>query len=82
MIMTATRQSFVELMALETIKPSALSRRSHYRSPAPAYSPGGTGSAYGGHPFAQAAWAAAQTVEVGFILHVSVLILLYFFDVT
>jgi hypothetical protein len=29
------------------------------------------GRAYGGHVYAQAAWAAAQTVPEGFVLHVS-----------
>lgn len=37
-----------------------------------AYSPtGGENGTYGGHVFAQAAWAAAQTVGEGFLIHVS-----------
>ena len=71
MKMSATRQSFADLMALETVKSLDSSKWAQYRSLAAAYSPGSTGSAYGGHPFAQAAWAAAQTVESGFVLHVS-----------
>jgi len=31
------------------------------------------GRAYGGHVYAQAAWAAAQTVPKGFVIHVSCL---------
>jgi acyl-CoA thioesterase len=32
---------------------------------------GGENGTYGGHVFAQAAWAAAQTVEEGYLIHVS-----------
>jgi acyl-CoA thioesterase len=32
---------------------------------------GGENGTYGGHVFAQAAWAAAQTVEAGYMIHVS-----------
>ena len=42
-----------------------------FRSIAKAYSPtGGENGTYGGHVFAQAAWAAAQTVDEGFLIHV------------
>ena len=68
--MMNNRLSFTELMALEAVKTPKSSERVLYRSLTPAYSPGNTGSAYGGHPFAQAAWAAAQTVDDGFIVHV------------
>lgn len=59
---------FAELMQLETID------RETFRSVHPPYAPGGPvgpGRSYGAHVYAQAAWAASQTVEKGFILHVS-----------
>jgi len=59
---------FVDLMKLETINDQT------YRSIAQPFCPGGSlrnsmGRAYGGHVYAQAAWAAAQTVPDGFVLH-------------
>jgi acyl-CoA thioesterase len=43
-----------------------------FRSIVKAFSPtGGENGTYGGHVFAQAAWAAAQTVDEGFLIHVS-----------
>lgn len=59
---------FVDLMRLETINDVT------YRSIAQPFNPGGNivksmGRAYGGHVYAQAAWAAAQTVPAGFVLH-------------
>lgn len=61
---------FVDLMKLETINELT------FRSIAQPFCPGGAlsksmGRAYGGHVYAQAAWAAAQTVPEGFVLHVS-----------
>jgi hypothetical protein len=42
-----------------------------FRSIVKAYSPtAGENGTYGGHVFAQAAWAAAQTVDEGFLIHV------------
>jgi acyl-CoA thioesterase len=42
-----------------------------FRSVTRAYSPtGGQNGTYGGHVYAQAAWAAAQTVQEGFLIHV------------
>lgn len=45
-----------------------------FRSIALPFTPGGKdggwGSAYGGHVYAQAAWAACQTVAKGFVLSV------------
>jgi hypothetical protein len=42
-----------------------------FRSIVKAYSPtGGENGTYGGHVFAQAAWAAAQTVAEGLLIHV------------
>jgi acyl-CoA thioesterase len=63
---------FVDLMRLETINDVT------FRSTAQPFCPGGThiksaGRAYGGHVYAQAVWAAAQTVPEGFVLHVSCL---------
>lgn len=60
---------FVELMKLEKIDEDT------FRSIAQPFSPGGNhprahGVAYGGHVYAQAAWAAAQTMSDGFVLHV------------
>ncbi|KAF2829131.1 acyl-CoA thioesteras-like protein [Ophiobolus disseminans] len=41
-----------------------------FRSIVKAYSPtGGENGTYGGHVFAQAAWAAAQTVDEGYLIH-------------
>jgi acyl-CoA thioesterase len=45
---------------------------STYRSIVKVYSPtGAENGTYGGHVFAQAAWAAAQTVDEGFVIHVT-----------
>lgn len=55
---------FKDMIALEKINSST------YRSKALPFSPGASGRAYGGHVFCQAAWAAAQTVDPGFIVHV------------
>lgn len=67
-----TYRPFAELMSLETINENT------FRSTAQPFCPGGDhprsiGRAYGGHVYAQAAWAAAQTVPEGFVLHVSIL---------
>jgi len=56
---------FVDMIALEKINPVT------YRSKALPFSPGGGGRSYGGHVYAQAVWAAAQTVQPGFVVHVS-----------
>ncbi|KAF1812618.1 acyl-CoA thioesteras-like protein [Eremomyces bilateralis CBS 781.70] len=56
--------SFYESMRLEKIDETT------YRSVTKAYSPtGGENGTYGGHVYSQAAWAAAQTVEEGFVIH-------------
>nr|POF18616.1 acyl-coenzyme a thioesterase 8 [Quercus suber] len=60
------RRPFVDLVKLEKIDGTT------YRSTAPPFSPGdelGPGRAYGGHIYAQAAWAASQTVESAFVIH-------------
>ncbi|GIZ39716.1 hypothetical protein CKM354_000308900 [Cercospora kikuchii] len=57
---------FAKLIDLEKIDNNT------YRSIAPAFAPGGpvgVGRSYGAHVFMQAAWAAAQTVEPGFLVH-------------
>lgn len=59
---------FVDLINLEKVDERT------FRSIAYPFSPGGPvgqGRAYGGHVYMQAAWAACQTVEPGFLLHVS-----------
>ncbi|KAK5122061.1 hypothetical protein LTR85_004307 [Meristemomyces frigidus] len=57
---------FVDLIKLEKVDERT------FRSIAYPFSPGGpvgVGRAYGGHVYMQAAWAACQTVEPGFVLH-------------
>ena len=58
--------TFADLMSLETFDSRT------FRSKVKAYAPtGGENGAYGGHVYAQSAWAAAQTVPEGMIIHVS-----------
>ncbi|KKY16068.1 putative acyl- thioesterase [Diplodia seriata] len=57
---------FTELIRLQE---TAADGTSSFKSVAKAFAPGGGTAAYGGHVFAQAAWAAAQTVEDGFVVH-------------
>ncbi len=45
----------------------------------PSFNPG-SGATYGGHVFAQAVWAAAQTVREGMICHVSTDLVCYLFE--
>ncbi|CBX93885.1 hypothetical protein IAQ61_003765 [Plenodomus lingam] len=55
---------FDKVMELERIDDGT------FRSIVKAYSPtGGENGTYGGHVFAQAAWAAAQTVPAGYMIH-------------
>ena len=56
--------SFTELMALERIDATT------FRSIARPYAPGNGNTAFGGHVYAQAVYAAAQTVGKGFLVHV------------
>lgn len=57
---------FDQVMQLEKIDDRT------FRSVTKAYSPtGGENGTYGGHVYAQAVWAAAQTVDEGFLIHVS-----------
>lgn len=60
---------FADLIKLEKIDETA------YQSIALPFSPGGqtrgsNNRSYGGHVYAQAAWAACQTVKDGLLLHV------------
>ena len=61
--------AFTELIRLDEAAATTTSDGT-FKSAAKAFAPGGGTSAYGGHVFAQAAWAAAQTVKEGFVLHV------------
>ncbi|KAI4726223.1 Thioesterase/thiol ester dehydrase-isomerase [Aureobasidium sp. EXF-10728] len=54
---------FEQLIRLEKVDETT------YRSTALPFSPNGSGRAYGGHVYAQAVWAAANTVEAGFVIH-------------
>jgi acyl-CoA thioesterase len=66
----APQISFVELMSLERLKGHSGNQKDPYISRVPAFNPG-FGSAFGGHVFAQAVWAASQTVNEGMVVHVS-----------
>lgn len=60
--------SFAELMALEKV---AGAEQPTYISKTPAWSPfRSPQNAFGGHVYAQAAWAAAQEVRDGLTIHV------------
>jgi acyl-CoA thioesterase len=59
--------TFVDLMALHTLQSEQEAQK--FMSLIPAFNAGG-GAAYGGHVYAQAVWAAAQTVGEGMIVHV------------
>lgn len=74
-----TAHSFVELMALDRLEsiqvlyskgdePEEIER---YRSKAIPFNPGEGSRAFGGHVYAQSAYAASQTVGKGFVVHVS-----------
>jgi acyl-CoA thioesterase len=64
--MATPKASFVKLMALETIGDG---KDNTFMSKMPAWVPAGP-AAYGGHVYAQAVWAASQTVKAGFVAHV------------
>jgi len=64
--MAVSPTSFVDLMALEKVGKDA----EKYISRVPAYNPG-NGTAFGGHVYAQAAWAASLSVDEGMLIHVS-----------
>lgn len=56
--------TFADLMKLQRLDDNT------FQSLTKAFSPGNETTAYGGHVFAQAVWAAAQTVKEGFVVHV------------
>ncbi|WPG99445.1 Hypothetical protein R9X50_00225900 [Acrodontium crateriforme] len=61
-----TKLPFVDLMRLDKIDDTT------FRSTALSFMPGGSVGvqrSYGGHVYAQAAWAACQTVSKGFLIH-------------
>lgn len=72
-------QSFVELMALEQLETVSIShpdtqeleKIERFRSLATPYPPGQGTRAFGGHVYAQSAYAASKTVGAGFVIHVS-----------
>ncbi|RAH41290.1 acyl-CoA thioesterase [Aspergillus brunneoviolaceus CBS 621.78] len=74
---TESPSSFAELMSLRRLHveksqiPSANSPEhiERFQSLAPPYPPGEAGRAFGGHVYAQSAYAASQTVEKGFLIH-------------
>lgn len=67
-------QDFAELMAVESIDENTFKSISK-PCPGPPRIINGTLhiSTYGGHIYAQSAWAAAQTVGDGFVIHVCIL---------
>ncbi|KAF3397755.1 hypothetical protein F1880_005938 [Penicillium rolfsii] len=75
----ADPRSFVELMALERLNDTEQSHASsseperieRFRSLAAPFPPGEGTRAFGGHVYAQSAYAASKTVEKGFVVHVS-----------
>ena len=74
-------EPFIELMALERIDDSPDSssgftadgneKIERFRSLAAPFPPAEGTMAFGGHVYAQSTWAACQTVEKGFVVHVS-----------
>lgn len=75
----ASPLSFVELMALERLEDFETShagttepeRIERFRSLAAPFPPGEGNRSFGGHVFAQSAYAASKTVGKGFLVYVS-----------
>jgi acyl-CoA thioesterase len=71
--------SFVDLMALEQLEEISIShpdaakpeRIERFRSLAAPYPPGHGTRSFGGHVYAQSAYAASKTVPSGFVVHVN-----------
>ena len=65
--------TFEDLMSLQTLDSGEGEQGTEkFMSVRPAFSAGGVaGGAFGGHVYAQAVWAAAQTVGSGMVVHVS-----------
>lgn len=61
---SATSLPFTELMALDRVGENT------FHSRAKPYGPGLGETAFGGHVYAQAVYAASQTVAKGFVVHV------------
>ncbi|KAF4207163.1 hypothetical protein CNMCM8927_003734 [Aspergillus lentulus] len=65
--------SFVELMGLKRLDspstPDAPEKVERFQSLAAPYPPGMGGMAFGGHVYAQSAYAASKTVDKGFVIH-------------
>ena len=67
---------FVELMALDPVPeqqqnlPGESERSERFRSRAVPFPPGDGFMAFGGHVYAQSAYAASRTVKSGFFVHV------------
>lgn len=74
-----TPVSFVGLMALERLEDAEQLRSGsnepekieRFRSLAAPFPPGEGTRSFGGHVYAQSAYAASKTVEKGFVVHVS-----------
>lgn len=74
-------QPFIELMALERLDDDLKSSHvltinepekvEYFRSLATPFPPGESFMAFGGHAYAQSAYAASKTVENGFVINVS-----------
>jgi acyl-CoA thioesterase len=65
-----TPMTFVDLMALQSLTSNKSEQGTEtFMSVNPAFNAGGA-AAYGGHAYAQAVWAAAQTVGEGMVVHV------------
>lgn len=70
---------FVQLMALERVDEGEVShagavepeKLERFRSLAAPYPPGMSNRSFGGHVYAQSAFAASKTVGKGFVVHVS-----------
>ncbi|KAJ5130709.1 uncharacterized protein N7515_006748 [Penicillium bovifimosum] len=70
-------RAFIELMALERLEDTTLShpdtpepeKIQRFRSLAKPYNPGHGSRAFGGHVYAQSAYAASKTVAKGFVIH-------------
>jgi len=70
------RMTFVDLMALESLDSPSESKVENgtcikrFMNINAIFNPG-SGQAFGGHVYAQAVWAASQTVEPGMVVHAS-----------
>ena len=64
--------TFIDLMSLQTLNMEEDGQgKERFMSVSPSFSPdGGAGAAFGGHVYAQAVWAASQTVGEGMVVHV------------